>query len=143
MYLPIFLISICLHLHHAFLHGLAFFHRLQVVSTSRTPGHTKHFQTIFLTANVRLCDCPGLVFPSVVGKQLQVCFGNIWVIVKTVYVYSYRLMPLRRLEFPEFSVRKLRPCLHGPGKIFARTNTCTVPPCVYTEPAELDEFLNG
>ena len=84
-------------------HGLAFyfssfplcgpsrcctFHAQQVVSTSRTPGHTKHFQTIFLTANVRLCDCPGLVFPSVVGKQLQVCFGNIWVIVKTVYVYS-------------------------------------------------------
>ena len=63
-------------------------HCLQVVSTSRTPGHTKHFQTIFLTANVRLCDCPGLVFPSVVGKQLQVCFGNIWVIVETVYVYS-------------------------------------------------------
>lgn len=24
-----------------------------------------------------------------------------------------------------------------------RTNTCTAPPCVYTGPAELDEFLNG
>ncbi|XP_020612329.1 guanine nucleotide-binding protein-like 1 isoform X2 [Orbicella faveolata] len=47
----------------------------KVVSTSRTPGHTKHFQTIFLTANVRLCDCPGLVFPSVVGKQLQILSG--------------------------------------------------------------------
>ena len=31
-----------------------------VVSVSRTPGHTKHFQTIFLTNNVKLCDCPGL-----------------------------------------------------------------------------------
>ena len=30
----------------------------KVVSVSRTPGHTKHFQTIFLTPNVRLCDCP-------------------------------------------------------------------------------------
>ena len=30
----------------------------------------------------------------------------------------------------------------GP-EISARTKTCTVPPCVYTEPAELDEFLNG
>jgi len=59
-----------------------------VVSTSRTPGHTKHFQTIFLTANVRLCDCPGLVFPSVVGKQLQVYFGYVWVIVETVFVYQ-------------------------------------------------------
>ena len=26
----------------------------------RTPGHTKHFQTIFLTKSVKLCDCPGL-----------------------------------------------------------------------------------
>lgn len=45
----------------------------KVVSTSRTPGHTKHFQTIFLTPQVRLCDCPGLVFPSLVPKQTQVC----------------------------------------------------------------------
>ncbi|PNF26770.1 hypothetical protein B7P43_G18233 [Cryptotermes secundus] len=44
----------------------------KVVSVSRTPGHTKHFQTIYLTPNVRLCDCPGLVFPSKVPKTLQV-----------------------------------------------------------------------
>eukprot|EP00124_Ichthyophonus_hoferi_P003650 Ihof_evm3s331 gene=Ihof_evmTU3s331 len=43
----------------------------KVVSCSRTPGHTKHFQTIFLTPNIRLCDSPGLVFPSMVAKQLQ------------------------------------------------------------------------
>lgn len=47
----------------------------KVVSVSRTPGHTKHLQTIFLTKNVRLCDCPGLVFPSLVEKPLQVCFA--------------------------------------------------------------------
>ena len=45
---------------------------IQMVSTSRTPGHTKHFQTIFLTHSIRLCDCPGLVFPSLVNRQLQV-----------------------------------------------------------------------
>ena len=44
----------------------------KVVSVSRTPGHTKHFQTIYLTPTVRLCDCPGLVFPSYVEKSLQV-----------------------------------------------------------------------
>lgn len=44
----------------------------QVVSVSKTPGHTKHFQTIFLTPTVKLCDCPGLVFPSLVQKPLQV-----------------------------------------------------------------------
>lgn len=48
----------------------------KVVSVSRTPGHTKHFQTIFLTNNVRLCDCPGLVFPSSVPRKLQVLIGS-------------------------------------------------------------------
>ncbi|CAF1263187.1 unnamed protein product [Didymodactylos carnosus] len=47
----------------------------KVVSVSRTPGHTKHFQTIFLTSTVRLCDCPGLVFPSYVEKPLQILAG--------------------------------------------------------------------
>ncbi|XP_014216237.1 guanine nucleotide-binding protein-like 1 [Copidosoma floridanum] len=48
----------------------------KVVSVSRTPGHTKHFQTIFLTKNVCLCDCPGLVFPSTVPKQFQILMGS-------------------------------------------------------------------
>lgn len=48
----------------------------KVVSVSRTPGHTKHFQTIFLTNTVRLCDCPGLVFPSGVPRKLQVLMGS-------------------------------------------------------------------
>lgn len=48
---------------------------MKVVSVSKTPGHTKHFQTIFLTPTVRLCDCPGLVFPSKVDKALQVIAG--------------------------------------------------------------------
>ncbi|XP_063722720.1 guanine nucleotide-binding protein-like 1 [Symsagittifera roscoffensis] len=47
----------------------------KVVSTSRTPGHTKHFQTHFVTCNVQLCDCPGLVFPSIVDKQQQIFSG--------------------------------------------------------------------
>ncbi|XP_021940406.1 guanine nucleotide-binding protein-like 1 isoform X2 [Zootermopsis nevadensis] len=48
----------------------------KVVSVSRTPGHTKYFQTIYLTPNVRLCDCPGLVFPSKVPKTVQVLMGS-------------------------------------------------------------------
>ncbi|TRY60734.1 hypothetical protein DNTS_007807, partial [Danionella cerebrum] len=47
----------------------------KVVSVSRTPGHTKYFQTYYLTPTVKLCDCPGLVFPSRVDKQLQVLAG--------------------------------------------------------------------
>ncbi|RGB23156.1 hypothetical protein C1646_774933 [Rhizophagus diaphanus] len=46
-----------------------------VVSTSKTPGHTKHFQTIHLSKNIRLCDSPGLVFPSLLLKQLQILLG--------------------------------------------------------------------
>lgn len=34
------------------------------VSVSATPGKTKHFQTLFLSPEVILCDCPGLVFPN-------------------------------------------------------------------------------
>ncbi|KAJ2794914.1 hypothetical protein H4R20_006064 [Coemansia guatemalensis] len=49
--------------------------RKTVVSTSRTPGHTKHFQTIHVTPTLRLCDCPGLVFPCVVQRPMQVLAG--------------------------------------------------------------------
>uniref|UniRef100_H2Z4K8 Guanine nucleotide-binding protein-like 1 n=1 Tax=Ciona savignyi TaxID=51511 RepID=H2Z4K8_CIOSA len=47
----------------------------KVVSTSVTPGHTKYFQTYFLTKTVKLCDSPGLVFPSLINKQLQILSG--------------------------------------------------------------------
>lgn len=46
-----------------------------VVSTSRTPGHTKYFQTYFLSPELRLCDCPGLIFPAVAPKALQFLAG--------------------------------------------------------------------
>uniref|UniRef100_A0A8C5QJ13 Guanine nucleotide-binding protein-like 1 n=1 Tax=Leptobrachium leishanense TaxID=445787 RepID=A0A8C5QJ13_9ANUR len=47
----------------------------KIVSVSRTPGHTKYFQTYFLTPTVRLCDCPGLIFPSLVDRQQQLLAG--------------------------------------------------------------------
>ena len=49
----------------------------KVVSVSRTPGHTKYFQTYHLTETVHLCDCPGLVFPSFVERPLQVKLSQI------------------------------------------------------------------
>ncbi|NWS64583.1 GNL1 protein, partial [Chunga burmeisteri] len=45
------------------------------VSVSRAPGRTRYFQTHFLTPSVRLCDCPGLVFPSRAPPALQVLAG--------------------------------------------------------------------
>ncbi|RKP12849.1 hypothetical protein BJ684DRAFT_16703 [Piptocephalis cylindrospora] len=46
-----------------------------VVSSSKTPGHTKHFQTLHLTQHLRLCDGPGLVFPSLLPRPLQILSG--------------------------------------------------------------------
>lgn len=46
------------------------------VSVSSTPGKTKHFQTINLSSNITLCDCPGLVFPQfATTKAALVCDG--------------------------------------------------------------------
>ena len=46
------------------------------VSVSATPGKTKHFQTIHLSPEVILCDCPGLVFPNFATTKAElVCNG--------------------------------------------------------------------
>ncbi|KAF2423285.1 P-loop containing nucleoside triphosphate hydrolase protein [Tothia fuscella] len=46
------------------------------VSVSSTPGKTKHFQTIHLSDQVILCDCPGLVFPNFATTKAElVCNG--------------------------------------------------------------------
>lgn len=46
-----------------------------VVSASKTPGHTKHFQTIKLDDYIQLCDCPGLVLPVSLPRELQILNG--------------------------------------------------------------------
>lgn len=46
------------------------------VSVSATPGKTKHFQTIHLSSEMILCDCPGLVFPNFATTKAElVCNG--------------------------------------------------------------------
>ncbi|KAJ2958690.1 hypothetical protein NQZ79_g5712 [Umbelopsis isabellina] len=69
-----------------------------VVSASRTPGHTKHFQTIHLTANVRLCDSPGLVFPSLLPKPLQILSG--------MYPIAQVQEPYSTIQYLPFYVKK-------------------------------------
>lgn len=71
----------------------------KVVSVSRTPGHTKHFQTIFLTKTVCLCDCPGLVFPSTVPKQLQILMGS-FPIAQVKEPYTTVKFLAERLDLP-------------------------------------------
>ncbi|XP_066503867.1 large subunit GTPase 1 homolog [Hoplias malabaricus] len=50
--------------------------RNKKVSVSATPGHTKHFQTLFVEPTLCLCDCPGLVMPSFVSTKAEmICSG--------------------------------------------------------------------
>ena len=72
----------------------------KVVSVSKTPGHTKHFQTIFLTPNVKLCDSPGLVFPSLVPKPLQILAG-IYPIAQVREPYTAVMYLAERLPLPQ------------------------------------------
>ncbi|XP_037693892.1 large subunit GTPase 1 homolog [Choloepus didactylus] len=46
------------------------------VSVSATPGHTKHFQTLYVEPDLCLCDCPGLVMPSFISTKAEmICSG--------------------------------------------------------------------
>ncbi|KAL7397206.1 hypothetical protein ABVT39_018479 [Epinephelus coioides] len=50
--------------------------RNKKVSVSATPGHTKHFQTLYVESGLCLCDCPGLVMPSFVSTKAEmICSG--------------------------------------------------------------------
>ena len=71
----------------------------RVVSVSKTPGHTKHFQTIFVSPSIRLCDCPGLVFPSLVPRPFQVILGS-YPIAQTREPYSVVQLLAERLDLP-------------------------------------------
>ena len=47
-------------------------------AVAATPGKTKHFQTLRVpdVPSLLLCDCPGLVFPTVAGSKAQMlCDG--------------------------------------------------------------------
>ncbi|CAL1695099.1 unnamed protein product [Somion occarium] len=71
------------------------------VKASRTPGKTKHFQTLFWTPEVRLVDCPGLVMPNLVPMESQV-FSGIFPISRVSAVplciyHAAQLLPLERI----------------------------------------------
>jgi len=82
-------------------------------SVSATPGKTKHFQTLQVpdVAAMLLCDCPGLVFPSVAGSKAQmVCDGILPIDQMKEYMEPVRLL-CKRLSvhtFQETYVIRLR-----------------------------------
>lgn len=84
------------------------------VKASRTPGKTKHFQTLFWTPEVRLVDCPGLVMPNLVPMETQVLGGilpisRVSAIPLCIY-HAAQLLPLEtvfNLTHPSFSEPQL------------------------------------
>ena len=50
---------------------------LPQVPVSATPGRTKHFQTLYVSDHLMLCDCPGLVFPSLVLTKAEMVVSGI------------------------------------------------------------------
>lgn len=95
--------------------------RKKVVSTSRTPGHTKHLQTIFLSDSVRLCDCPGLVFPGLAPRELQVLAGMYPIAqAREPYAavkYLADRVPLVRILNLESEIERLEADVEEPGYI--------------------------
>jgi large subunit GTPase 1 len=80
----------------------------KLVGVDARPGKTKNYQTIFLDKNLLLCDCPGLVFPTIASsKSEMICLGVLPVdnlkdwntpieyitnrIPKSVLSYNYKL----------------------------------------------------
>lgn len=47
------------------------------VSVSSTPGKTKHLQTLRLSPDVLLCDCPGLVFPQFAATKADLVVDGV------------------------------------------------------------------
>ncbi|KAF8913137.1 hypothetical protein CPB84DRAFT_1760427 [Gymnopilus junonius] len=73
----------------------------QKVRASKTPGKTKHFQTLFWTDDVRLVDCPGLVMPNYVPMEMQVLSGILPIsrvsAVPACIHFAAQLLPLERI----------------------------------------------
>ncbi|KAF7966429.1 hypothetical protein HWV62_38412 [Athelia sp. TMB] len=96
-FLTIGLIGKCL-LQSSLLNALFGTHK---VRASKTPGKTKHFQTLFWTPDVRLVDCPGLVMPNLVPMEMQVLSGilpisRVSAISACIY-YMCQYLPLEQI----------------------------------------------
>ncbi|XP_078267033.1 large subunit GTPase 1 homolog [Rhinoraja longicauda] len=80
------------------------------VSVSATPGHTKHFQTLYVETDLCLCDCPGLVMPSFVSTKAEmVCCG-----ILPVDQMRDHVPPVSLISFSQF-------CQHIPRHVLEAT----------------------
>ncbi|KAF8634956.1 hypothetical protein AX15_000682 [Amanita polypyramis BW_CC] len=71
------------------------------VKASKTPGKTKHFQTLFWTRDICFVDCPGLVMPNFIPMELQVLCGILPIsrisAVPACIHFSGNVLPLERI----------------------------------------------
>ncbi|MBN3295559.1 LSG1 GTPase, partial [Amia calva] len=88
--------------------------RNKKVSVSATPGHTKHFQTLFVEPGLCLCDCPGLVMPSFVSTKAEMICSGILPIdqmrdhVPSISLISFHHIPRHVLE-ATYGINIIRP----------------------------------
>ncbi|XP_045617444.1 large subunit GTPase 1 homolog [Procambarus clarkii] len=100
------------------------------VSVSATPGKTKHFQTLFLSEDILLCDCPGLVFPAFVTTKQEMIISGI--------------LPIDQMrdEVPPINLVSS----HIPREVFENTYGISIPPPMEGEdpdrPPTSEELLN-
>ena len=69
-----------------------------------TPGKTKHFQTLIISDQLTLCDCPGLVFPSFSSSRYKMIACGVYPLVnnsldKEFWLNKYIFFhPMHRLK---------------------------------------------
>lgn len=89
------------------------------VSVSATPGKTKHFQTIHLSENIVLCDCPGLVFPQFATTRADLVINRRFLLFpepdpdspsvpSTSFTYASRSSHLNRRGFRASTICTIR-----------------------------------
>jgi len=72
------------------------------VGMSRTPGKTKHIQTLELPEwGFSLCDAPGLVFPSVVATRSHLVINNTVPLDDLVTVFAPIRLIIEKIGFAE------------------------------------------
>jgi len=71
------------------------------VGVSATPGKTKHLQTLLVGSDLRIVDCPGLIFPAVdIPFALQVLLG-VYPVAQTQEPYSVVQFLAERFDLVE------------------------------------------
>ncbi|DAZ94298.1 TPA: hypothetical protein N0F65_012067, partial [Lagenidium giganteum] len=95
---------------NALLGASTFSHKTQRVAVGATPGKTKHFQTLILSSEIMLCDCPGLVFPSFVNSKAE--------------MYCCGVLPISQLRDHVGPCRLM--CSRIPKRVFERTYGITI-----------------